>query len=205
MYKRQVNLPGEYQIDLRIFKENPEFFIFKPFQTSYNKLSFGYRGSTDSLDIKISNKNIIDSSRITLEKETDTLNFWFKEFDYDTIYLDIKNKKFNEQFKVPYPRKKLERDSLQINSDIQNSIDLGEKFILNSNIPISKIDDQYISIYNKDSVRIEFSTRIENGIDIIFDFEIIPNDKYTINVLPNAILDFFDNTIDTLIYSFNTK
>ena len=82
---------------------------------------------------------------------------------------------------------------------------MGEKFILNSNIPISKIDDQYISIYNKDSVRIEFSTRIENGIDIIFDFEIIPNDKYTINVLPNAILDFFDNTIDTLNYSFNTK
>ena len=119
--------------------------------------------------------------------------------------MDIKNKKFNEQFKVPYPRKKLERDSLQINSDTQNSIDLGEKFILNSNIPISKIDDQYISIYNKDSVRIEFSTRIENGIDIIFDFEIIPNDKYTINVLPNAILDFFDNTIDTLKYSFNTK
>ena len=47
-----------------------------------------------NLNIKISNKNIIDSSRITLEKETDTLNFWFKEFDYDTIYLDIKNKKF---------------------------------------------------------------------------------------------------------------
>ena len=84
------------------------------------------------MDIKISNKNIINSSQITLEKETDTLNFWFKEFDYDTIYLDIKNKKFNEQFKVPYPRKKLERDSLQINSDTQNSIDLGEKFILNS-------------------------------------------------------------------------
>ena len=82
---------------------------------------------------------------------------------------------------------------------------MGEKFILNSNIPISKIDDQYISIYNKDSVRIEFSTRIENGIDIIFDFEILPNDKYTISVLPNAILDFFDNTIDTLNYSFNTK
>ena len=86
-YDSIINLPGDYEIDLKIFKEKPEFFIFKPFQTSYNKLSFGYRGNTDSLDIKISNKNIINSSRITFEKETDTLNFWFKEFDYDTIYL----------------------------------------------------------------------------------------------------------------------
>lgn len=204
-YDSIINLPGDYEIDLKIFKENPEFFIFKPFQTSYNKLSFGYRGNTDSLDIKISNKNFINSSQITFEKETDTLNFWFKEFEYDTIYLDLKNKNFKEKFKVSYPRKKLERDSLQINSDVQNSIDLGEKFILNSNIPLSKIDDQYINIYNKDSVGIEFSTRIKNGTDIIFDFEILPNDKYNITVLPNAIIDFFDNTVDTLNYSLNTK
>ena len=204
-YDSIINLPGEYEIDLKVFKENSEFFIFKPFQTSYNRLSFGFRGNTDSLDIKILNKIIDNSSQITLEKETDTLNFWFKEFNYDTIYLDVKNKKFKEQFKVAYPRKKLERDSLQISSEIQNSIDLGKKFILNSNIPLSKIDDQYINIYNKDSVNIDFSTRIKNGTDIVFDFEILPNDKYNITILPNAILDFFENTIDTLNYSFNTK
>ena len=204
-YDNIINLPGEHKIDLKIFKEKPEFFIFKPFQVTSNRLSFGYRGNTDSLDIKILNENIDNSSFITLEKETDTLNFWFKEFDYDTICLDIKNKNFKQQFKFAYPRKKLDRDSLQIDSEIQNYIDLGKKFILNSNIPLSKINDQQIYIYNKDSVSIDFSTKIKNGTDIIFDFEILPNDKYNITVLPNAIIDFYENTIDTINYSFSTK
>jgi hypothetical protein len=42
-------------------------------------------------------------------------------------------------------------------------------------------------------------------MDIEFDFEILPNDKYSLMILPNAIVDFYENTNDTLNYSFDTK
>ena len=33
----------------------------------------------------------------------------------------------------------------------------------------------------------------------------MPNDNYTINILPNAIKDFYNNSNDTISYSFKTK
>ena len=35
--------------------------------------------------------------------------------------------------------------------------------------------------------------------------QILPNDRYSIEIMPNAIIDFFENTNDTLNYNFTTK
>ena len=204
-YQDIIELPGEHKINLKIFRENPDFFIYKPFQDSYNKISFGYRGDTENLKINILNKNSNPISALTFEKKTDTLNLWFKEFEYDTLYLNVENNNFNKDFKISYPRKEIEKDSLQTNSDNNNSVDLGSKFILNSNIPINKINDNLIKIINKDSMLVDFTSSIKNLTEIIFDFEILPNDKYSVNLLPNAIIDFYESTNDSINYSFSTK
>ena len=142
---------------------------------------------------------------ITFEKETDTLNFWFNEFEYDTLYLKVTNNSYNEKFKIPFPKKEIEKDSLEINSENKNYVDLGSKFILNSNIPLKKINNELIKIIDKDSSEVNFITNIKEKMDIEFDFEILPNDKYSLMILPNAIVDFYENTNDTLNYSFDTK
>ena len=205
-YENIVDLPNEEEkIELNIFKENPDFFIFKPFQNKYNRLSFGFRGNTENLKINIQNERSKPMTDITFEKETDTLNFWFNEFDYDTLYLKVINNSYNEKFKIPFPKKEIEKDSLEINSENKNYVDLGSKFILNSNIPLKKINNELIKIIDKDSSEVNFITNIKEKMDIEFDFEILPNDKYSLMILPNAIVDFYENTNDTLNYSFDTK
>lgn len=204
-YKKIVDIPGDYEIDLKIFKEEPPFFIFKPFQNFNNRISFGFRGNKDSLKLKIKNKNANESTAITYEKDTDTLNFWFKEFEYDTIRMRIENIGYEKEYKLAFPKKKLETDSLQIETENTNSIDLGSKFVLNSNIPLNYVNNDLIKIMNKDSTEVGFSTNIENKNRIVFDFEVLPNDNYSINLFPNSVVDFYENTIDTLKYNLSTK
>ena len=204
-YDTIIDIPGKYDVNLKIFKEVPSFFIFKPYQDFYNRISFGYRGEKDSLKIRIENRNANESTAITYENDKDTLNFWFKEFEYDTLLIKVENKSYEKKFKLAYPKKVIDKDSLQIQSENNNSIDLGSKFILDSNIPINSVNDEYIKILNKDSIEVSFSTKIENKNRIVFDFEVLPNDKYSINLLPNSLIDFYENTIDTLQYNLSTK
>ena len=75
-----------------------------------------------------------------------------------------------------------------------------------SNIPLSQVNIDQISILNKDSLLIPFSAQIDkNKFDVNFDFELLPNDSYIINLNPNALVDFFDTTNDTVNYKIKTK
>jgi hypothetical protein len=130
------------------------------------------------------------------------LHYWFRNFEHDTLKFTLKNIDTINYYKIP--NKDFENDTLII-SEKNSSFNLGDKFILNSTIPLKNIDSSKINIINKDSTSQTFKSEIENGIDIVFDFEIIPNDKYFIKILPDGITDFFGNSTDTLNYSFTTK
>ena len=195
-----ITLPTDKLFDLNLFKENPSYKIFKPFQEFSNRVSFGFRGNIDSIKITSNVSNI--HSTITKDREKDTIHYWFRDFEYDTLSFNVSNKDSINLFKLP--KRDYEKDTL-ILSEENSSFELGNKFILNSTVPILKIDSTKIKIINKDSVVQSFKSKIKDEIDIVFDFEILPNDKYSIEVLPNGITDFFGNSTDTLNYSFTTK
>ena len=44
------------------------------------------------------NENI--ESIITKEEDTDTLNYWFRSFDYDTLRFEVKHKMNFDEFKL---------------------------------------------------------------------------------------------------------
>ena len=186
--------------NLYLSEENPSYKIFKPFQEFSNRVSFGFRGNIDSIKITSNVSNI--HSTITKDREKDTIHYWFRDFEYDTLSFNVSNKDSINFFKLP--KRDYEKDTL-ILSEENSSFELGNKFILNSTVPILKIDSTKIKIINKDSVVQSFKSKIKDEIDIVFDFEILPNDKYSIEVLPNGITDFFGNSTDTLNYSFTTK
>ena len=83
-----LNLPTTDSLQIDLFKENIPFESFRPFFEKENKIGFPYKGSSEGVEIKL-----IDSIQrdfmITKNKETDTLNYWFKKFDYDTLYFKI--------------------------------------------------------------------------------------------------------------------
>ena len=199
-----IDLPVSDSLDIELFKEKQPFKSFKPFLESKNKVGFGFSGEYSDVEIELIDDFKIDiKSIITKNKEKDTLNYWFSEVEFDSIRFTLKNKGEKESYTVKYKEK--EKDSLVIVPSVNSTLDLNDKFKLLSNIPIDTINNEYIQLLNKDSITIPFKTKIDkNNFDIIFDFELLPNDEYNLFILPNAITDFFKSTTDTLSYNFST-
>ena len=141
---------------------------------------------------------------ITKNKDSDTLNYWFNIKEYDSLKFVVKSPRYEEKFTLKY--KKMEKDSLVINPSTKSVLELNEKFKIYSNIPITNINKDQINVLNKDSLLIPFSVEIDkNKFDVNFDFELLPNDNYIVNLYPDALTDFLKTTNDTISYKFKTK
>ena len=200
-----INIPSSDEINIDIFKQEPVFKSFKPFVQSKNKIGFGFIGKHDNVKIELLDSFSKNFKSITTKsRDTDTLNFWFNDIKYDSLRFLIKNNDKTDFYTVKY--KDRDKDSLIITSLENSIINLNDTLKLLSNIPISKVDEDLILLENKDSISIPFKTKIdENNLDIVFDFEMLPNDNYRLAVFPNAIIDFLGSTNDTIKYNFSTK
>ena len=200
-----ITLPLDSIIELKIFKEKTIFSWADPFFINNHHIGHGYYGDYKNQKFKLlSDVPKSFEYLITKNRETDTLNYWFKgiktdslKFEYpinDTIKTELVN------FKNPI------KDSLVINQMTIGSIDLTEKFKLSSNLPIISSDSSLVKIRKKDSTLVSSKISIDENYDRVeIDFKLIPNDTYNIQLLPNALKDFWGNTHDTLNYRVSTK
>ncbi len=200
-----ITLPLDSIIELKIFKEKTIFSWADPFFINNHHIGHGYYGDYENQKFKLlSDVPKSYEYLITKNRETDTLNYWFKgiktdslKFEYpinDTIKTELVN------FKNPI------KDSLVINQMTIGSIDLTEKFKLSSNLPIISSDSSLVKIRKKDSTLVSSKISIDENYDRVeIDFKLIPNDTYNIQLLPNALKDFWGNTHDTLNYRVSTK
>lgn len=200
-----ITLPLDSIIELKIFKEKTIFSWADPFFINNHHIGHGYYGDYENQKFKLlSDVPKSFEYLITKNRETDTLNYWFKgiktdslKFEYpinDTIKTELVN------FKNPI------KDSLVINQITIGSIDLTEKFKLSSNLPIISSDSSLVKIRKKDSTLVSSKISISENYDRVeIDFKLIPNDTYNIQLLPNALKDFWGNTHDTLNYRVSTK
>ena len=200
-----ITLPLDSIIELKIFKEKTIFSWADPFFINNHHIGHGYYGDYKNQKFKLlSDVPKSFEYLITKNRETDTLNYWFKgiktdslKFEYpinDTIKTELVN------FKNPI------KDSLIINQMTIGSIDLTEKFKLSSNLPIISSDSSLVKIRKKDSTLVSSKISIDENYDRVeIDFKLIPNDTYNIQLLPNALKDFWGNTHDTLNYRVSTK
>ena len=70
---------------------------------------------------------------------------------------------------------------------------------MSSNLPIREISDSLIFIRDIDSTLIPFKSSINGNLDeVTLDFDVQPQDDYSIYILPNAIVDLRGGTNDTL-------
>ena len=60
-------------------------------------------------------------------------------------------------------------------------------------------------LLDRDSIPVPFEVSVEDPHRILFDFDILPNDNYRLDVLPGAITDFFNTSNDTLKMQFRTQ
>ncbi len=205
-YKEQlIELPKDSIIDLRLFKERTNFFWDKPYFVNDHHIVLSYYGDREEETFKmISDVPDNFESLVTQSRETDSLNYWFKGAELDSLQFEFNIKDSLQiktvQFKNPIP------DSLLIDKSTKGSLRIQDKYEIKSNLPIVEVNSEQLIVTNVDTIQIPASLKIEENYDrITVDFEVIPNDRYEITLLPKALIDFWGNTNDTLVYRTSTK
>ena len=207
-YDSIVSLPRDSIISIRLFKEETPIIWDKPHFINSEKIGFGYYGKLDLSKISLISK-IPDSVNylFTKQQDKDTLHFWLSQNSIDSLEFNLKEIDTIKTLTVKFDRRKDSIiDSLSISSITKSVIGLKEKFKLSSNLPLSKISDSLIFIRDIDSILIPFKSSINNNLDeISLDFNIKPQDEYSVYILPNAIVDLRGGTNDTLGFKTLTQ
>ncbi len=207
-YEEIVSLPEDTAkvFNINIFKETLDFKALLPKQVSKNEIMFPYEGEADSMRVKLlSNAPDTLKTRIIADKEKDTLHYWFTPFfEADSLVFEVSNSKnyldtLVTRFKDQY------KDSLQVSSS-GTILALNKNFTLSSNTPIDTIDEKRITLTDKDTLDVPFSIALDKALnEAELIFEKAENNRYSMTILPESILDFVGNTNDTISFKFITK
>ena len=202
---RLIELPQDSILDFRMFQEKANFFWDKPYFINEHHIALAYYGEREEEPYKMGSQ-VPESfeSLVTQNRETDTLDYWFKGAELDSLKFEF-NIKDSLQIKTVY-FKNPAPDSLVVDKNTSGSLRLLEKFELKTNLPITEVNSEQVKVTNIDTLPVPASLKIQENYDrITVDFKIIPNDRYEITLLPNALIDFWGNTNDTLVYRTSTK
>jgi hypothetical protein len=203
-----VTLPTTNNYNVNLFNTYKDFKPIRPKQVSKHHLVFGYEGVLDSTDYNI--KLLTDmpdtlQTRITKSRESDTLNYWMKPYiQRDSLLFAFEHKTQVDTLVVK--TKDMEADSLQIETKPKNTIEFEELVYVKANLPIEKIDTSRIKLLDNDSLQMKYKARLNsfhNQVEIEFDK--VENSKYQMTILPDAIVDFYGHTNDTLNVNLRTK
>ncbi|MEQ8419412.1 MAG: Ig-like domain-containing protein [Arenibacter algicola] len=205
--KDTINLPTDSVYLLTMFKELPDYSISVPNFAAKNKIIFGYQGNAKDISIRaLSNIPDTVKTKITKEREKDTLNFWFTPFAADSLVFTVANEKESLIDTFTVKTKKVDLDTLVVQPNQRGSLEFGTPFFIGANTPISRIDSSKISLSRKDSTQVKFMTALDTvGNKIDFDFEVEPNENYDLELLPGAVVDFFETENDTISIKLSTK
>lgn len=202
--KEFITLPTDSVYELTLFKEVNTFKALKPTQASANRLIFGYEGSPKEMKIDILTPVQKDFDyRITTDKTKDTLYYWYKNLEVDTLQISVSHKMKIDTFTIPI--KKLKKDSLSLKPVYTGTLPLNKPYYLESEIPFEKFDKDKISVFNKDSVSIPFQAKLDSLQLFSIDFVKEEDQRYNIKLLPGTLTDFYEHTNDTLNIRIATK
>lgn len=206
-----IGLPYNEVFSLRLFKETAPFKAFKPIQNSGVSAFIGYDGNPKGLQVQLKKNKEIYPHKISKINGKDSLQLWFKPIklqksEVDSLEIELNNGNYKQSFTFKIRNQK--SDSLIISPVQAKILGLNENISLNSNLPLSKINEQKIKITAKDTtVALPFEIIYdEMNLNVQFKFKKEPQTKYSLKIAPEALLDFFDHSNKKpLLYDFETK
>ncbi|WP_282123194.1 Ig-like domain-containing protein [Algibacter mikhailovii] len=205
-HKNFIELPTDSLYMLRLFNEELDFKATRPKLLSGEKIAFGYEGDYEGMAINVISDTPEDFDyRITKDKETDSLMYWYKpRLEVDSLVFNVKHPTLEKDFTVRISEQK--RDSLTISSAPDGSIGLNEPFEISGSTPFVSFDSSKVFIMDKDSLEVKFTANFDSIKNTYaFNFDKTEANKYKIQILPEAFIGFFDGKNDTLSYSLNTR
>lgn len=208
-YNELITLPKDTSsiFELKLFKQELEDQLLRPFVISKNKIGLGYEGAPliDSIQIEPEDSKRIDASLITKAADTDTLYYWFKsvkELDSITFNLSKNNNKKSYVIKL----RDIDNDSLKVSSQTSGVINFNDQFSLLTNNPFVDVDTNKLSLIDKDSLEVNYKLiRDYFNQKLSFEIDLQESQRYNLKLLPGALTDFFGEQNDTLNFSFRTK
>jgi uncharacterized protein (DUF2141 family) len=205
-YEGVISVPTDTTYAIKLFKEELDFDVVRPKQIAGQRIAFGYEGDYEDMRIEILGETPDGfEKRITKDKTKDTLYYWYKpKMELDSALFVVTNKTFTDTLNHKF--RDIEKDSLVIRPKQSGTIDFTEDFTIEGTIPFVKLDEKQITILDKDSINVPFTSsfdELNNSYKFIFEKK--ETDKYNIQMLPNTFEDFFGNVNDTLNYSLKTK
>ena len=188
-----------------LFKEVQPYSFKRGKEITKGRIQFGYEGEIKDFKVKIISDTPEDFKSVSkFEIDRDTLNYWYKPFEADSLNFIVTNDKFIDTVTVKLRKKKM--DSLILSSNISGTLHFRDTFFMKGSNPLVKIDTNKITLTDKDTLAVPYTSYIskkENKIALIFDKK--PQQTYSLKILPDAIFDVFEQKNDTLNYSFVTK
>ncbi|WP_320813983.1 Ig-like domain-containing protein [Flavobacterium sp.] len=205
--KETLSIPNDTLFQLELFKEVLPFKATKVTQESTNKFLLATEGNNQN--IKVTALNGSENIPIIItkypQKNTDSIQLFIPNIKMDSLQFKVEKGAFSKTFKVKVRELKT-TDSLKIEISQTSILPFREKLALISKTPIVKIDNSKITLLNKDSVAVIFTTAYnEFKQKIEFDFKKEEEQKYNLEILPGAFVDFYSTSNDTLNYKLNTK
>jgi len=204
--KEFITIPTDSLFILNLFKETPEYSIAKPKHESKNHIIFGHQGDAENLQIELLSSVPNDFQSITyLDRKSDTIHYWFKPtIESDSLLFIATNNIWRDTLNTRM--RELHEDSLKITAINSGILTLLDTLSYASNTPIISLDLEKIKVIDKDSLDIPLNGFIDkkyNTTDIIFTKT--EGQNYTVQILPGAFTDFYENTNDTLVTRVRTK
>jgi len=206
-FNEPISVPTETIYELELFAEKLPFKAEKPTQESNNKLFLAYSGEAKNTKVTAKNNGKEIPIRLTkfTEKNKDSLQVFIPLTSKDSIEILVENGNYNKQFTAKLKDFK-EADTLSIDNKTGSLLSFRNPFILKTKTPINSIDDSKIFIRKKDSTLVKFTTKYDEfNQEIQFDFAKEEDQKYSMEVLPGAIIDFYETQNDSLKFDFSTR
>ena len=205
-YDKIINVPSDTTYVLRLFKEDIDFKSIRPKLLAGEKIAFGFEGDYKNMNITLLSEVPEDFEyRITKDEKTDSLYYWYKpRLESDSLHFKVTHLDFETEYMVKISDQK--RDSLVISASPSGIIGFDEAFKLRGSTPFMSFDEAKFSIMDKDSTDVPFSAILDSVKNMYhINFDKTEDNKYRIQILPEALSGFFENTNDTLSYTVNTK
>lgn len=204
-----IQIPTDSTFHLNLFKEDLPFEILpRPEQVAQQHLLFAYTGvRPENYEIELIAPPTPEdfTSRITKDRETDTLHYWYKPFlETDSLHFVVSAPDFRDTLLAR--TSEMERDSLQINVEPSGQLDFNETVKIIPTVPLNVVHDSLIQLYNKDTLPVPFEVKYDRFLnEIIVDFEKQENESYQLISYPGAFTGFFGGINDTLDVQLSTR
>lgn len=204
-HNEPIELNANQQINLNLFNQKPAY--RKP-EASFKQeglIVFKTTGATDDVTITPVGKEF-KTAYIQKFPKQDSINFWFNP-KVDTIVgksaklnFKVQHKDQIDEISALYSKSNTER-KLEFKALNDQKLAPNKPFKVQANAPIKSLDLSKIYVF-KDTVSIPFKVSIDtvNAQNLNFAFDKNLDEKFEVNIYPNALTDVLGEKNDTLAY-----